>query len=250
LPEPSTELLTEGLARLKGSLDGLALVAGKNHAGAFPNTALGKQAAKHCQERGLVRPLRRALSGRVPIELFALSVGGDAWLTEHAAPRLALQHLAAALAQRSEQIGAFIDECRAQTEQLGSLRCWIEGLLSEQRENESRREPLPGEAEILSALEEWRARHPLKDCALPELYRQIEIPGLSVGRFHDACRKLLERGRIYVHPWTGPLYEMPEPGLAFLTGHEIGYYASLREAGRNGSAPEAGCGLLMARSEC
>ncbi len=37
-----------------------------------------------------------------------------------------------------------------------------------------------------------------------------------------------QAGRIYVHPWTGPLHELPEPAYALLVGHEIAYYASLR----------------------
>ena len=36
-------------------------------------------------------------------------------------------------------------------------------------------------------------------------------------------------GKIYLHPWTGPLYDIPEPPYALLIGHEIAYYASIRK---------------------
>lgn len=68
-----------------------------------------------------------------------------------------------------------------------------------------------------------------QDCPLPELYRKLE-PGarLSIGHFHDCLRRLHEENQIYLHPWTGPLYALPEPAYALLVGHEIAYYASVR----------------------
>ena len=34
---------------------------------------------------------------------------------------------------------------------------------------------------------------------------------------------------VYLHPWTGPLYALPQPPFALMVGHEIDYYASLRD---------------------
>jgi hypothetical protein len=69
------------------------------------------------------------------------------------------------------------------------------------------------------------------DCPLPELFRRARLlmPNLTFGQFHDGLRELLEQQKIYLHPWTGPLYDLPEPGLALLVGHEIAYYASVRD---------------------
>jgi hypothetical protein len=53
-------------------------------------------------------------------------------------------------------------------------------------------------------------------------------PGLTIGQFQDGLRRLLDAGHIYLHPWTGPLYDIPEPPYALLIGHEIAYYASIR----------------------
>ena len=51
---------------------------------------------------------------------------------------------------------------------------------------------------------------------------------MSVGLFHDALRQLHEDHQVYLHPWTGPLYALPEPAFALLVGHEVAYYASIR----------------------
>ena len=69
-----------------------------------------------------------------------------------------------------------------------------------------------------------------RDCPLAELFRSLSTlePAPTVGLFHDALRRLHADARIYLHPWTGPLYALPEPAVALLVGHEIAYYASLR----------------------
>ena len=50
--------------------------------------------------------------------------------------------------------------------------------------------------------------------------------GPTLGGFHDALRRLHRSGRVYLHPWTGPLYSLPDPSYALLVGHEVAYYAS------------------------
>ncbi|MFO0929842.1 MAG: hypothetical protein U0736_22925 [Gemmataceae bacterium] len=87
---------------------------------------------------------------------------------------------------------------------------------------------------ILSALAHWSGACSSEDCPLPELYRQIAdgCPGLTIGRFHDALRQLVRDDQVYLHPWTGPLYDIPDPPYVLLTGHEIAYYASLRDGGQ------------------
>ena len=64
---------------------------------------------------------------------------------------------------------------------------------------------------------------------VPDLYRKLESANMvSVGSFHDALRQLHEDEQIYLHPWTGPLYALPEPAFALMVGHEVAYYASIR----------------------
>jgi hypothetical protein len=101
----------------------------------------------------------------------------------------------------------------------------------------ARRTPRRSKAEqrVIDELQMWRDRETLGDCPLPALFRGVKAhsPRLTIGQFHDALRSLHEARTIYLHPWTGPLYELPEPSLALLAGHEIAYYASLREGTSN-----------------
>ena len=84
--------------------------------------------------------------------------------------------------------------------------------------------------EALDCLKAWHVTHASGDCPLPELFRRARAasPSLTIGAFHDGLRRLHQQQQIYLHPWTGPLYELPEPALALLVGHEIAYYASSR----------------------
>jgi hypothetical protein len=62
------------------------------------------------------------------------------------------------------------------------------------------------------------------------LYRALttrESPP-TIGEFHDCLRRLHAAGSVYLHPWTGPLYALPEPAYALLAGHNVAYYASSR----------------------
>src|SRR6202022_2977342 len=82
----------------------------------------------------------------------------------------------------------------------------------------------------IAYLRDWQDNGQCSDCPLPDLYRQIQgtTADLTIGHFHDGLRRLHDQQKIYLHPWTGPLYEIPEPPYALLVGHDIAYYASLR----------------------
>jgi hypothetical protein len=84
---------------------------------------------------------------------------------------------------------------------------------------------------VLTHLADWAASAGAgQDCPLPELYRALtprEAPP-TIGEFHDCLRRLHASRQIYLHPWTGPLYTLPEPHYALLVGHEVAYYASPR----------------------
>ena len=84
---------------------------------------------------------------------------------------------------------------------------------------------------VLTHLADWAASAGAgQDCPLPELYRALtpREPPPSIGAFHDCLRRLHADGRVYLHPWTGPLYTLPEPAYALLVGHNVAYYASTR----------------------
>jgi hypothetical protein len=84
---------------------------------------------------------------------------------------------------------------------------------------------------ILAQLEAWQSAGTLGDCPLAELYeRASQATPLSIGQFHDALRELIQQKQVYLHPWTGPLYALPQPKYALLVGHQVAYYASLRSS--------------------
>ena len=79
-----------------------------------------------------------------------------------------------------------------------------------------------------------------------DLYRKLESGNqVSVGLFHDALRQLHDDHQLYLHPWTGPLYALPEPAFALLVGHEVAYYASQRRSQESGvRSQERASGVL------
>ncbi len=84
-------------------------------------------------------------------------------------------------------------------------------------------------AAIIVRLGDWSGTAG-EDCPLPKLFQSLSIcePPPTIGEFHDCLRRLHAEGAIYLHPWTGPLYALPEPAYALLAGHNIAYYASIR----------------------
>lgn len=81
---------------------------------------------------------------------------------------------------------------------------------------------------VLSHLQQRHETGTLGDCPLPVLFERCRGADLSIAEFHDGLRLLHERELIDLHPWTGSLYDLPEPSLALQVGYEIAYYASLR----------------------
>jgi hypothetical protein len=173
LAELAQRMVLEALTRAAAQPAGLPLFAARGGAGLFTLSAAGKQAARRCQDAGLLRVIRKEPRGRSALEVCDLTDKGLAYLLD--------------------------------------------------------RDDLP--RAIASRLAEWDASEKLGDCPLPELLRALRAasPMLTIGQFHDRLRLMVQGGKIYLHPWTGPLYELPEPAYALLVGHEIAYYASLRE---------------------
>jgi hypothetical protein len=120
---------------------------------------------------------------------------------------------------------------------MGALRDVVERALrdlpgQDQQASQFRQKNLQEswQPETVAYLRAWQAGHASGDCPLPDLFlrTQRNLPTLTIGQFHDGLRRLYEQQQIYLHPWTGPLYEIPEPACAMLVGHEIAYYASGR----------------------
>lgn len=228
------QIVLEALRRAAAEPAGMPLFAGRQTAGLFAPSPAVRHLAQRCLDEGLLRIVRREPNGRTVRDFCAITDKGLDHLLRHTSVRQVLEDLVRALENRQRQVADLVETARRWQSDLAELRGVVERL--------GQQSPEPGNngkaggmtdswlAEVLAYLTGRQARGVPGDCPLPELYQAARSvsPALTVGQFHDGLRHLHERGQIYLHPWTGPLYELPEPGLALLVGHEIAYYASPR----------------------
>ncbi len=242
MTDKSTPLVLEALGRAVAEPAGLPLHGGKAAPGLFAANALGKQAAQRCKDDGLLRVVRTETRGKATLEVCAITEKGMAYLMNQVSPKQVLENFVRALESRQDQTAQLLDSARQMQAGLDVLKATAERVLqqvSHASGNGAAKPAGPGHsangsetwtAEVLSYLARWQASGASEDCSLPDLYRVAKqaSPQLSIGHFHDGLRRLLDAGQIYLHPWTGPLYALPEPPYALLVGHEIAYYASKR----------------------
>lgn len=244
MADRSTQLILDGLRRAVAEPTGLPLFTQKTAAGLFANTAPARQAAQRCKDDGLIRVVRQESHGRSVREVCAITEKGLSQLLEQVSPRQVLEDLVKALEGRKLQVGELVAAARNWEAGLETLRTTAERILQQLQCGGARAIPAMHEVgagtttnghetwlgAIVSYLIRWRDARATEDCPLPELYRHalMCVATLSIGRFHDGLRHLYEQQQIYLHPWTGPLYDLPEPQIALLVGHEIAYYASKR----------------------
>ena len=265
MADKSTTMILAALGRAAASPDGAPLFAARGAAGLFPTTAAGRQAAQRCKDEGWLRLLAAeydappSLNGsgdaavlvrkkiKTTPEICVLTGKGLTWLLGQTSPRQVLEDFVRALEARQAEAAELLAACGgcrpASTPSRPAPKwCWsscrgrsrgragrkpdgsFPAFPQQPPPSPSRPTPLPRRARRMAS------SGASEDCPLPELYRrpQTAVPGLTVGGFHDALRRLHDAGRIYLHPWTGPLHALPEPPFALLVGHEIAYYASLR----------------------
>jgi hypothetical protein len=227
MADQSTPLILEALTKALAEPGGVPLHGNKKTPGLFTAAARAKQAAQRCLEEGYLRVLHRETRGRSVHEVCALTEKGSAYLLSQVSPKSVLEELVRALQARQAQASELLAATHQWQAGLNSLQITVEKILQGVEKDD--RSLLNGHltADLVACLTEWQASG---DCPLPELYRRVQPakPSLTIGQFHDNLRRLHELEKIYLHPWTGPLYEIPEPAFALLVGHEIAYYASVR----------------------
>jgi hypothetical protein len=260
MPDKRTPLILAGLAR--AATAELPLHGTRTTAGLFPTSAAGKAAAQQCCADGYLTavPAKQpatvggdtatATRKKTSAVLYTITDTGIEFLLASVSPRKALEDFHAALKSRHGEIAELCDLTRqtlTATESLatsvkkvldkfggptslpgGQLKAMLREFLAEPKDTEG-----PGSVEtgLLQELERWQQADACEDYPLPNLYRHAagHTSGLTIGAFHDVLRRLHESGKVYLHPWSGPLYELPEPPYALLVGHEIAYYASLKQ---------------------
>jgi hypothetical protein len=215
-----TPLLLTALTRAAAAPAGSPLTGPKN-TGLFPNTAAAKPAMTKAVADGLLVRVG-------PREAFAATPAGLDYLAAHASPKQVLDDFVRVLEQRETAVADLTAAAARLADELKGLKAVVGRL--------HLGGPRPFDPDELAdaavaRLADWRTSAAAgQDCPLPDLYRALacrESPP-TVGQFHDGLRALHAAGRVYLHPWTGPLYAVPEPAFALLVGHNVAYYASKR----------------------
>lgn len=247
MADKSTQLILDALARAAVEPAGLALFGNKAEPGLFPGTAIARIAADRAKSDGLLQVVEGGPNGRAKYEHCILTEKGREYLTHRANPRQVLEDFVRILEDRHAAVDELARSVQGMATQLESLRTVVEQLLPRFTDHPGTNgasmngvlaPPRPAVsaasdsliADVRERLAEWHATAGAsQDCPLPDLYRRLQSTGrASVGQFHDALRQLHDDHQIYLHPWTGPLYALPEPAFALLVGHEVAYYASIR----------------------
>lgn len=258
-----TPFLLDALARAVATPTGLPLHATKAQPGLFPATSAAKPAAQKGLKEGYFHVVRTDTSGMSTRDLYAATDEGLKFLIDHGSPKQVLEDFVRVLEERQTEMNELLAAAQRMSDDLNGMRQVVAAVVPrvtterlpspesplrrDHREpacvpapggrGEDRialREPLTatelGEL-ILTRLRDWSLSVGVpRDCPLPELFCSLSTlePCPTIGQFHDALRQLHTDGQVYLHPWTGPLYALPEPSAALLSGHEIAYYASVR----------------------
>jgi len=256
--DKSSQLILSALSRAAAEPGGLPLLGTRTTAGLFPSNTVGKQTAQRCLSEGYLRiqePTGPAAK-KTAAEAHTITEKGLSYLAQQSNPRQVLEDLVRVLEKRQLQVTELLQVAGQMRTDLLQLKGSTERVLQQVPRTESFTASIPappnqqlqfgeqngrpaaGTAEsvaalhraILANLSRWDESGASEDYPLAELFRHLQasIPGLTIGRFHDALRDLHDADRLYLHPWTGPLYDLPEPAFALLSGHLIAYYASGR----------------------
>lgn len=233
--ETASPLLLNALARAAGTPDGLPLRGGK--VGLFPGTSPGRRAAQAALANGHLRVVRTEKRGKAVSEHCGLTDHGLDLLLQQADPSAVLERLLAAIEARQGELHDLSEGVRHCAASLDELRRHTQRTLERVRTDNagiptpSQKSAQDWKALVPAFLRHWAEAHPAEDCPLPELYREVQqnAPGLTLGQFHDGIRALYEHEQVHLHPWTGPMHEIPDPALAMLIGHALAYYVSVKE---------------------
>ncbi len=256
MADKPTRLIREALSRAAVEPGGCALLSSKSEPGLFPSTTLAKMAAERCKTEGYLQVVRTENKGKAAREICVITEKGRHFLIRESSPREVLEDLVRVLESRQSEVDALAESALKMRQSIESAQAMVAEVMPRLvHSNPVTWNGLPGNgvhmngsaallapppptatmatdaliAEVKAKLAEWHVNGGSEDCPLPELYRRLETAGnISIGQFHDCLRQLHDDRMIYLHPWTGPLYALPEPAFALLVGHEIGYYASIR----------------------
>ncbi len=235
-----TQQIVDALSTAAAEPAGRPLFVSKTELGLFPGAA--KAAAQKCLADRLLQIVRSEPRGKLPRELYALTELGWDYLLAAVNPKQVLEDFVRVLEQRQGEVNELLDTARHMAANLQGLKDAVARVIPKVFANRIEApEPPSLTASIREQLAVWPATAG-EDCSLPELFRRLS-PRPTIGEFHDALRELHAAGTIYLHPWTGPLSELPDPACTLLVGHGVAYYASNRIQDSGRRIQDAGLGI-------
>lgn len=245
LADKTSRLIAMALSRAAFEPEGFPLFSTKSEEGLFANTAPARLAAEKCRTEGLLEIFTET-RGRQTREMARLTQAGQLYLCQSTNTREVLEDFLRAIEGRESQLQDLIEQTQKLSQSFAGVREVLLKLSQTTHSTNGNKTMTKGLAiperprassasdeliaDIKARLAEWHAQpRSGEDYPLPMLYRSLEQAGrVSIGAFHDALRQLHDDNLIYLHPWTAPLYTLPEPAFALLVGHEVAYYASIR----------------------
>jgi hypothetical protein len=229
------QLMLEGLTRAATDPQGQPLHGSRARPGIFPSSSSAKQVAQQCKDAGYLHVLRTETRGKNTIEICAISEKGVAYLLSQVSPKPVLESFLRAVEARGQQVEHLIDAARQCQAVFDSLKNQLAIVLAQVKSTPAAIGPSTSangspswKHHVLNYLAEWQRTRPNEDCPLPDLLakaREVQ-PSLTIGQFHDGLRLMHDQDQVFIHPWTGPLYEIPDPACALLIGHAVAYYVS------------------------
>jgi len=218
------DLMLAGLRRLLAE-PGAKLFGGGRSRGVFAQrTVAAERAASLLIDHGYLEADETGACRMTPL--------GLRWLSENDEVKTLLEDVLRSAETQRERLESIAEACLKEATRLAQQRMAVATLLA--RMGSAQADADVYDDAVLQELEQFRRVGALADCSAAELFHRLEERGLDVtiGRFHDSLRRLREAGRLRLAPWTGPLYELPEPALALLIGHEVLYYVRPQHAVR------------------
>lgn len=190
-----------------------------------------------CVDRKWIEVAGEQRVGKRQVPLYRITSDGMREALDHGETAQLLQEILGSLARQRESF----DAARAQIDAVHAAVEQQEVVLQEVlqkvkapaaiRSTEANAATLPTQdwtQEAVHYLRQYRARNPLTECTLPELFHRVAAPKrLTIGQFHDGLRALLAQKSIRLFPYTGADYALDEGEYAMILGKEIKYYAAI-----------------------
>src|SRR5436190_1049207 len=123
-------LLLEGLAQALACPSGLALFAAKTAPGLFPNSALGKAAAREALQAGWLVKVHCEQRGKATVDIVALTAAGSAHVLKEVNARPLLEAVQRSLGERAKQLEQLHASLRLCQHDVDTLRARVEGLVN------------------------------------------------------------------------------------------------------------------------